>query len=71
LPPGIALGCGTTSVKGNRGENYENEPLVRQKYVMKKISLLCGTVLNICILDTNKRKVKETVSSDLKSLELE
>ncbi len=31
LPPGIALGCELTSVRGNRGENYENEPLVRQK----------------------------------------
>ncbi len=27
----MALGCGLTSVRGNRGENYENEPLVRQK----------------------------------------
>jgi hypothetical protein len=25
-----------TSVRGNRGENYENEPLVRQKYIKKK-----------------------------------
>jgi hypothetical protein len=24
LPPGIALGCELTSVRGNRGENYEN-----------------------------------------------
>jgi hypothetical protein len=24
LPPGIALGCRLTSVRGNRGENYEN-----------------------------------------------
>ncbi len=23
LPPGMALGCGLTSVRGNRGENYE------------------------------------------------
>jgi hypothetical protein len=23
LPPGIALGCWLTSVRGNRGENYE------------------------------------------------
>jgi hypothetical protein len=37
LPPGIALGCGLTSVKGNRGENNENEPLVRQKHKKKKI----------------------------------
>ncbi len=36
LPPGMALGCGLTSVRGNRGENYENEPLVRQKHIKKK-----------------------------------
>jgi hypothetical protein len=24
LPPGMALGCELTSVRGNRGENYEN-----------------------------------------------
>jgi hypothetical protein len=23
LPPGIAVGCGLTSVRGKRGENYE------------------------------------------------
>jgi hypothetical protein len=27
----MALGCGLTSVRGNRGKNYENEPLVPQK----------------------------------------
>jgi hypothetical protein len=27
----MALGCGLTSVRGNRGENYKNEPLVHQK----------------------------------------
>jgi hypothetical protein len=36
LPPGMALGCGLTSVRGNRGENYENEPLVYQKNIKKK-----------------------------------
>jgi hypothetical protein len=36
LPPGIALGFGLTSVRGNRGENYENEPLVHQKHIKKK-----------------------------------
>jgi hypothetical protein len=35
-PLGMALGCGLTSVRGNRGENYENEPLVRQKHIKKK-----------------------------------
>ncbi len=33
LPPGMTLGCGLTSVRGNRGENYENEPLVRHKNI--------------------------------------
>jgi hypothetical protein len=33
---GMALGCGLASMMGNRGENYENEPLVRQKHTMKK-----------------------------------
>jgi hypothetical protein len=32
----MALGCGLTSLRGNRGENYENEPLVRQKHTKKK-----------------------------------
>jgi hypothetical protein len=31
----MALGQGLTSVRGNRGENYENEPLVRQKHTKK------------------------------------
>jgi hypothetical protein len=40
LPPGMALGCGLTSVRGNRGKkNCENGPLVRQKtYKEKKIT---------------------------------
>jgi hypothetical protein len=33
---GMALDCGLTSVSGNRGENYENEQLVRQKHTKKK-----------------------------------
>jgi hypothetical protein len=32
----MALGCGLTSVRGNRGENYENEPLVHKKDIKKK-----------------------------------
>jgi hypothetical protein len=36
LPPGMALGCGLTSVRSNEGENYENEPLVCQKHIKKK-----------------------------------
>jgi hypothetical protein len=33
---GMALGCGLTSVRGNRGKNYENELLVPQKHTKKK-----------------------------------
>jgi hypothetical protein len=33
---GMALGCGLTSVRGKRGENYKNEPLVPQKHTKKK-----------------------------------
>ncbi len=36
LPTRMALGCGLTSVRGNRGESYENELLVRQKHTKKK-----------------------------------
>jgi hypothetical protein len=36
LPHGMALGCELTSVRGNRGENDENEPLVCQKHIEKK-----------------------------------
>jgi hypothetical protein len=33
LPPGIALGCELTSVRGNRGENYENtKKIIKKKY---------------------------------------
>jgi hypothetical protein len=39
LPPGMALGCGLTSVRGNRGENYENKPLVRQETNREKKSI--------------------------------
>ncbi len=34
--PGMALGCGLTSVRGIRGKNYENELLVPQKHTKKK-----------------------------------
>jgi hypothetical protein len=43
LTPGMALGCGLTSVRGNRGENYKNEPLVRQKHIKKK-KIICAHV---------------------------
>jgi hypothetical protein len=34
LPPGIALGCELTSVRGDRGENYIN---TKKKYKEKKV----------------------------------
>jgi hypothetical protein len=38
----MALGCGLTYVRGNRGENYKNEPLVRQKHIKKLKGMLGG-----------------------------
>jgi hypothetical protein len=35
LPPGMALGCRLTSVRDNRGENYENELLGCKKHIKK------------------------------------
>jgi hypothetical protein len=32
----MELGCGLTSVKGDRGENRKNEPLVHQKSYKEK-----------------------------------
>ncbi len=37
LPPGMALACGLTSVRGDRGEKImRNKPLVRQQHTKKK-----------------------------------
>jgi hypothetical protein len=33
---GMALGCGLTSVRGNRGKNYKDEPLVPKRHTKKK-----------------------------------
>jgi hypothetical protein len=32
----MALACGLTSVRGNRGENYENEPWFAKNIQRKK-----------------------------------
>jgi hypothetical protein len=32
----MELGCGLTSVRGNRGKNYKNEPLAPLKHTKKK-----------------------------------
>jgi hypothetical protein len=34
--PGMALGCGLTSVRGNRGKFTKIKPLVPQKHTKKK-----------------------------------
>jgi hypothetical protein len=36
LPPGMALGCGLTSVRGDRGENYEKWTVSSPKKYIKK-----------------------------------
>jgi hypothetical protein len=36
----MALSCRLSSVRGNRGKNYENEPLVPQKHTKKKKNIL-------------------------------
>ncbi len=36
LPPGMALGCGLTSVRGARGKTYEKWAVGRQKHKKKK-----------------------------------
>jgi hypothetical protein len=40
----MALACGLTSVRGNRGENYENEPWSPKTY-KKKINIFNTTIL--------------------------
>jgi hypothetical protein len=45
LPPGMELGCGLTSVRGDRGENRKNELLVRQKTYKKEA---CWSVMYLC-----------------------
>jgi hypothetical protein len=56
---GMALGCELTSVRGNRGENYENELLVRQKHAKKKKKSRCRqqgnqivSLVHTCIICT-------------------
>jgi hypothetical protein len=44
LPPGMALGCRLTSVRVNRGENYD-EPLFHQKHIKKKINIYIRMLL--------------------------
>jgi hypothetical protein len=51
LPPGIALGCGLTSDRSSSRENYENEPLVRQKHIKKKKII---RILSACVLLTDR-----------------
>jgi hypothetical protein len=46
---GMALSCGLTSVRGNRGKNYENEPLVLQKHTKKTKKKLKSEIKKINI----------------------
>jgi hypothetical protein len=50
--PGMAHGCGLTSVRGNRGKNYENELLDPQKHTKKKKQInktLNSCTFNLCL----------------------
>jgi hypothetical protein len=47
----MGLGCGLTSVRGNRGENYENEQLVHQKQRKKNLLKLVTEVFYFLVRD--------------------
>jgi hypothetical protein len=49
---GWHLATGLISVRGNRGENYENEPLVPQKHIKKK--KIISTTSNFKIFATGQ-----------------
>jgi hypothetical protein len=69
LPPGMALGFRLTSVRGNRGVNYVNEPLVRQKhYKKKKYSLCFSTKNSIHCAVVNARTLKHLKSESFRIL---
>ncbi len=52
LPPGMALGCGLTSVRGDRGENYEKWTAGSAKtYQKKNISYISESVNWNSIID--------------------
>jgi hypothetical protein len=53
----MTLGCGLTSVRGNRGENYENAPLVRQKHTKKKNNLKQKVTLMKVFAKIGKQKL--------------
>jgi hypothetical protein len=68
---GMALGCGLTSVRGNRGENYENEPVLPQKHTKKKkhcTTTIFHTLRSTLTLVYIQLPVSYTASSDLRSL---
>jgi hypothetical protein len=45
----MALACGLTSVRGNRGENYENEPWFA-KNIQRKKKVFLGSEGEICFI---------------------
>jgi hypothetical protein len=58
----MALGCGLTSVRGNRGKNYKNELLVPQKHTKKKKkfnTVFSATTLSHASCFRRKRRVIE------------
>jgi hypothetical protein len=50
LPPGMALGCGLTSVSGDRGENYEK---CQKTFKEKNVASSHGQV---CVLSSRHRQ---------------
>jgi hypothetical protein len=53
----MASGCALTSVRGNRGENYGNEPLVRQKHIKKKKRISACTLYKYRMLQPENHQV--------------
>jgi hypothetical protein len=42
LPPGMALGCRLTSVRGDRGENYDKRTTGLAENILRKKNVLGG-----------------------------
>ncbi len=53
LPPGMALSCRLSSVRGNRGESYANEPLGRPKHKNKNKTASCQRNIYLYTDDIN------------------
>ncbi len=53
LPPGIALGCRLTSVRGTEEKITKNKPLISQKHIKKKKQINRG-IAGLCRIGTRK-----------------